>query len=44
MGFDLERIPIMADDEDDMMGEEVSSDKSEKSFVTAILLCFFLGG
>jgi len=44
LGFDLERIPIMADDED-MMGEAMGGDmKSDKSFITAILLCLFLGG
>ena len=44
LGFDLERIPIMTD-EQDMMGEETSrGGVSDKGFITAILLCLFLGG
>ena len=44
LGFDVERIPIMADEED-MMGEEaISGDVSDKGFIPAILLCLFLGG
>ena len=43
LGFDMERIPIMDDEQDMMGGEAVSGEKSDKKFVVTVLLGLFLG-